>query len=172
MKIFLYDDLMRDMEFEKITGTTAQEKYPAFVRGELIDSERMSPRYLNNKLKSRYPIMLEKETRRSPCTVFGAIIEVPSDPAIMNRLDAYYNCSKFHLGTNKKTDMFHRKQIDVNVIWFNSIEQFLEYRYEVTGHDQAWVYVGNKAHPAINRKLSDLSHNRIGNLWKSFFNVF
>lgn len=174
MHIFLYDDLMNSRKLKELCrDIVILSVVPGFTDGEMIDSERMKPHLSRYTHKSRYPIMLHKMPRHFAFNVFGALFEVEDDIDVFKHLDSFYSCSMYSLGDNKPSDMFHREMAKVSTISFENTSEFLKYRYEVEERGiKAYTYFGNPKNPAIGKKLKHIGQNRIGVVWKNFFNIF
>ena len=110
MYVFLYDEMMDRNNLAKIMPEEMILSIrPAMAVGKMIDAERTRSMYAQNKLKSRFPVLITPKNIEHPLkkdVVYGACIEFTDDYSVFKYLDAYYNCSMYPLGENKPTDLF------------------------------------------------------------------
>lgn len=176
MQVFLYDDMMYKEKLECLVGCEVLSITPAFASPMmLIDAEINEPSKIKDKSLVKCPVMIDKTAlsiTRMPCTVFGALVDIDGGMEIFRSLDAFYTCSMAHLGENKPTDLFHRKEIDVKTIRFDNSEDIIRYDYEVEEELRSYAYIGNTAHVMLSKKVLDLKHTKIGSVWRAFFSVF
>ena len=85
--------------------------------------------------------------------VYGALFYCKNfefDSAI---LDAFHDCKYSILGMNHPKDRTHRKEVEVAVIHFDTLNDLAYLRYKEVTKIKAIAYFGNPNHPKINHKV-------------------
>ncbi len=162
-KLFAYGTLLSEHKFGKSRNNSPY--------GELISIE---PAYALGKMYASewFPIVLrpnDVKRVKSPNYVFGGLITFETDDKVWRSLDGYEGCSKSAFGENRTSDLYHRELVDVTVIKFKTMEDFMFQKFEIIREDKAQMYFGNPESPNIKARIGQ--QKRAGNIWKTFFSV-
>lgn len=159
-KLFAYGTLINPSVFHRVTNNA-----------RIIS---MKPAYTEGKMYSAggFPLVLrldDYKRRKAPWFVYGALIEFEAPDEVWLGLDGYEGCSKASLGENRKTDMYHREEVTVHVIKFDTFKDFTEFNFEVKEEEKAQIYFANVDSNLVQNALKH--QKRAGNVWRSFFNI-
>lgn len=160
-KLFAYGTLLNPGTFARMTPN-------------LIEILSIEPAYIEGKMYSagNFPFVLkpnDKSRKKMPRFVYGGLITFVADNEVWRTLDSYEGCSKASLGENRPTDMYHRETVDVTVIDFDSISDFINYKFKTVRTDSGEAYFGNYNSRMVKANIG--SKRRAGTVWKSFFNM-
>lgn len=144
--IFLSNELQSPLAQKKL-HLNLMPISPAMVFGKM---------YLNN----RKPFIVEKNGKHSGSrVVYGTLYSVNDFEHYSRVLDALHDCSLALIGRNHILDLQHRIKSDIILISFDNIEQFKNAKAVELGTVNVYIYVGNKLHPTINKKLTSTKHS-------------
>lgn len=157
--VFMYNDLSYKTNIISVFkqyGVLIDTR-PAFIRGKMMKC--------TNKL------LAATTSKRFNQYVYGYLHTIKGEIEVLRCLDGYMGCSLSFLGLNHSNDLMHRQEVETTVISFDSLDTFLQGKYEVGKKHSAYAYFANPEHYRIGISLKD-PRNYIGSLTSIFFNAY
>lgn len=146
------------------------------IAGDNIKVISISPAVAKAKMYNslQFPILIKRDMgrkNRAPIQCYGALVTLDINDLGLKILDRYEGCSKSILGYNSPFDLYHREEIEVRKIKFDSIKDFLNMKLEIEKEKhKCIVYIGNMENDYIRNICMD-THKRII-FWKTFLYMF
>lgn len=145
-----------------------------FLYNELLDSEKrdllqipltfISFGYIDGKLyKYKDTVMAIRNGTREwgNNKVYGALFTLDDYNFNIRFLDGMHVCSKSRIYINHDLDLFHRNEICVTPIVFNTLEEFVTLQYKELEGVLSYAFFGNVKQTKINNMLHNTNSQRI-----------
>lgn len=146
--------------FIDTTSANVTNVTPAFVEGKMYSNYNRTP--IGIRLD-------DGKRRKAPHIMYGAVIEFEAPVNVWEKLDVYHSCSRAFIGQKAPYDLFIREEVVARPIHFDSMEDFLNLKFERGDEDiECYCYFGNTESELIQKYIR---FDRSGVVWRTFFNI-
>lgn len=98
-------------------------------------------------------VFMVHKKRHGNSRIYGALFVLDDYEFYIRQIDAMHACRKSLLRRNHVLDTYHRKEVNVVPIKFDTLEEFAVMKYKELAIIEADTYLGNLEHPKISQRV-------------------